>query len=80
MKKWAILVALMMASTAMAAPPSSSPTQFIKFDNYVINGKIQGPGLSAYTGRERVRFKRLLRLKKSLLPRIFVTSKERVFK
>ena len=68
---------------ADAAPPdkkSNEKSKFYDFSEQLIDGQIRRPtGLYA-TARNKARFNRLLRLKKSFLPRLFATSKERVFK
>jgi|TARA_R110000737_G_scaffold244611_1_gene255461 hypothetical protein len=54
--------------------------KFYDFNEQLIDGEIKKP-TALYTGaRDKVKFDRLLRLKKSFLPELFATSKESVFK
>ena len=54
--------------------------KFYDFNEQLIDGEIKKP-TTLYTGsRDKVRFDRLLRLKKSFLPELFDTAKESVFK
>jgi len=54
--------------------------KFYDFNEQLIDGEIKKP-ITLYTdARDKVRFDRLLRLKKSFLPELFDTAKESVFK
>ena len=54
--------------------------KFYDFNEQLIDGEIKKPTI-LYTGtRDKVKFDRLLRLKKSFLPDLFDTAKESVFK
>jgi len=69
--------------TAQAEPPrnnTSAKSRFYDFGAQVIDGEIKRPTATFVNSRERARFNRLLRLKKSFLPSMHKTSKERVFK
>ena len=72
------------ALSAMANPPSNSESntrsKFYDFGDQVIDGQIRQPTVTFTDGRERAKFNRLLRLKRSFLPNLFATSKERVFR
>ena len=63
---------------ANAAPPSKS--KFYDFGDQMIDGEIKKPTGQYINSRERARFDRLLSLKKSFLPKMFLTSKEKIFK
>ena len=79
MKKSIFLLIILSTLSAFAAPPSER-SKFYDFNDQVIDGEIRRPtGLYTNT-REGARFNRLLRLKRSFLPNLFATSKERVFK
>ena len=77
-----ILAAVLMsvslpASSAHGKPPKS---KFYDFNEQLIDGEIKKP-TSLYTdARQKVKFDRLLRLKKTFIPELFKTAKERVFK
>jgi hypothetical protein len=75
-----------MSTTAYATPPqpsndnSSARVKFYDFSEQVIDGEIRRPTGTYTNARERARFERLLRLKRSFLPELFGTSQERTFK
>lgn len=59
-------------------PPARA--KFYDFSEQLIDGEIKKPTSLYVDSRERVKFDRLLRLKKSFLPKLFDTAKEKVFK
>ena len=70
-----------LATSAMASnPPSNTKSKFYDFSEQLIDGQIRKPSVTYTNGRDRVRFGRLLRLKRSFLPKIFDTARNRVFK
>jgi hypothetical protein len=46
----------------------------------VIDGEIKKPTVQLIDDRQRARFDRLTNLKKSFLPKMFITSKSKLFK
>jgi hypothetical protein len=66
--------------SAYAAPPKNAKSKFYNFDEQLIDGEIRKPQFLYTDAREKAKFDRLLKLKKSFLPRLFVSSKEKVFK
>ena len=71
------LAGLLITSSAYGKPPKS---KFYDFNEQIIDGEIKKP-TSLYTdARQKVKFDRLLKLKKSFLPDLLKTAKERVFK
>ena len=65
------------ASAIVAQPPKS---KFYDFSEQIIDGEIKKPTTLFIDHRTQVKFGRLLKLKKSFLPRMLRTAKERVFK
>ena len=65
------------ASAIVAQPPKS---KFYDFSEQIIDGEIKKPTTLYTDSRQQVKFDRLLKLKKSFLPKLFATAKERVFK
>tara|TARA_B100001250_G_C19068232_1_gene473143 strand:+ start:50 stop:295 length:246 start_codon:yes stop_codon:yes gene_type:complete len=65
-------------SSAQAKPPVKS--KFYDFSEQLIDGEIKKPTALYTDSRRKVKFDRLLRLKKSFMPELFKTAKERVFK
>jgi hypothetical protein len=72
-----VLITLFFVINVMAASPKA---KFYDFNDQIIDGEIKKP-MTLYTdSRDRVKFERLLRLKKSFMNELWNTSKERVFK
>ena len=65
-------------ATAAAKPPAKS--KFYNFNEQLIDGQIRKPTALYVNSREKAKFERLLKLKKSFLPKLFKTSREKVFK
>ena len=76
-----LLVALFVGITfvANAAPPSGK-SKFYDFNEQIIDGEIRKPTAVYIDARQKAKFDRLLSLKKSFLPELFKSSKNRVFK
>jgi len=72
-----LLTTLLTSSISYTKSPKS---KFYDFSEQLIDGQIKKPTSLYVDARERVRFERLLKLKKSFLPKLFDTAKERVFK
>jgi len=82
--KFRIFLVTIFTSVALsisAAPPKNNEkSRFYDFEEQLIDGEIRTPTFLYTSARQQARFDRLLSLKKSFLPRLFSTSKERVFK
>ena len=65
-----------MPSSAAKSPKS----KFYDFSEQLIDGEVKKPTTLYLNSREAVKFDRLMKLKKSFLPKLFRTAKERVFK
>ena len=65
------------ATAAVAKQPKS---KFYDFSEQLIDGERKRPTTLYVDSRQQVKFERLLKLKKSFLPKLFATAKERVFK
>ena len=61
---------------------SKTPTKskFYDFNDQIIDRKNKKPTTLYTDAREKVKFDRLMSLKKSFIPQLFKTAKERVFK
>lgn len=62
---------------AAAKEPKS---KFYDFNDQLIDGIVKKPSTLYTDARSKVKFDRLLKLKKSFLPKLFNTAKEKVFK
>ena len=69
---------LCMVSQSLDKPPTKS--KFYDFSEQLINGEVRKPQTFYTNVRDKVKFERLLSLKKSFLRPMFDTSKERIFK
>lgn len=73
-----IILLSLVATHTRAKPPARS--KFYDFSEQLIDGEIKRPTTLYTDSRQKVKFDRLLRLKKSFMPQLFKTAKERVFK
>tara|TARA_R100000008_G_scaffold83166_1_gene68233 strand:+ start:626 stop:871 length:246 start_codon:yes stop_codon:yes gene_type:complete len=69
---------ILFATMAMAKPPTKA--KFYDFSEQLIDGEIKKPTALYTDSRKKVQFERLLKLKKSFLPDLFKTAREKVFK
>ena len=77
------IAVVMLAAIAAPALGKKAPkvrSKFYDFSDQLIDGEIKKPTALYTDARQKVRFERLLRLKKSFLPAMMRTSKERIFK
>ena len=78
MKKFLVVVAItLFTTTALADQPRE---KFYDFGEQVIDGEIKKPTTLYVDIKKKVKFQRLLSLKKSFIPQIEESSKERTFK
>ena len=78
MKALAIASLVLFATSALAQDGVKS--KFYDFSDQVIDGEIKKPTALYTDARQKVKFDRLLSLKKSFLKEIEESSKEKVFK
>jgi len=72
--------ALLFPVFSEASPPKNQKSKFYDFNEQLIDGEIRKPTALYMDARQRAKFERLLKLKKSFLPALFKTSKNKVFK
>ena len=72
-----IIIFILTISQVLGKTPKS---KFYDFSEQLIDGQIQKPTTLYTDSREKVKFERLLQLKKSFLPKLYDTAKEKVFK
>jgi len=75
-----ILASFLFISTSLASSPPQQRSKFYDFNEQVIDGEIRKPTALYTDARQKAKFERLLRLKRSFLPKLFNTSKLKVFK
>ena len=64
----------------VALGQDNTPTKFYQFEGFTLKGTVKTPGSTLHSGKERVKFDRLLELKKSFLPEIIKSSQDRSLK
>ena len=75
------VILMMVSSIALSAPPKNNArSKFYDFNEQIIDGEIKKPTALYTNARQQVKFDRLLKLKKSFMPQLFKTAKEKVFK
>lgn len=77
-----VLVAIA-ANDSKANPPKTntpSKTKFYDFNDMLIDGQIKKPQALYIDHRQKVKFERLLKLKKSFLPSLMKTAKDPVLR
>ena len=77
--KTLIIILLSLSTIEMAkSEPSSSnkKVKFYNFDDLLINGEYKKPQVLYTDARQKVKFERLLKLKKDLLPILKNTAKD----
>ena len=69
------LVLFFVLPLASAASPDQK-TKFYNFDDLLINGEYKKPQVLYTDARQKVKFERLLKLKKDFLPKLKSTNKD----
>lgn len=72
-----VLVATMALAGTAFAQDGDTKTKFYDFEDMLIDGQLKTPDLLKAQAREKAKFKRLLDLKKSFLPRVRESAEER---
>ena len=72
-----IFIILNMTGVVLAKQPKA---KFYDFREQIIDGEIKRPTVIYSGAREKVKFEGLLKLKKSFMPELFASGKERVFR
>jgi len=85
MKRLVTMVVAMVAVFMLAGGPAFAQSKGVKskfydFSDQLIDGEIKKPTTLYTDSRQKVKFDRLLRLKKSFLQPMLQTAKEQVFK
>ncbi len=76
----ASLVALSLGAFTGLAHANEPKSKFYDFSDQLIDGEIKKPTALYTDSRDKVKFDKLLNLKKSFMSALLQTSKERVFK
>ncbi len=72
------IVVLLVSMTVVcnANPKSGTKTKFYNFDDLLINGQYKKPQVLYTDARQKVKFERLLKLKKDFLPKLRDTQRD----
>ena len=63
-------------AVSLGKPKSTTKTKFYNFDDLLINGQYKKPQVLYTDARQKVKFEKLLKLKKNLLPLLNETAKD----
>tara|TARA_R100001510_G_scaffold57710_1_gene67055 strand:+ start:524 stop:766 length:243 start_codon:yes stop_codon:yes gene_type:complete len=74
-KKITPVIILTLFSFSVYANPATK-TKFYNFDDLLINGEYKKPQILYTDARQKVRFERLLKLKKDFLPKLKNTKRD----
>ena len=77
MKRILTILTILLISTPVFA---KSKAKFYDFSDQLIDGTIKKPSTIYMESRTRAKFAKLLRLKKSFVPRLLMTGKEALLK
>lgn len=72
-----VLVATMSLGSTAFAQDGETKTKFYNFDDMLIDGALKTPDVLKTEAKDKAKFKRLLSLKKSFLPKIRESAEER---
>ena len=71
---------LLSSFVLLGAGPKPQKTKFYNFDDLLINGEYKKPQVLYTDARQKVRFERLLKLKKDFLPKLKDTRRDPVLR
>ncbi|OIP44583.1 MAG: hypothetical protein AUK47_00775 [Deltaproteobacteria bacterium CG2_30_63_29] len=71
-----LLISFALSGTAVFADDAAVKEKFYNFDDMLIDGEFKTPQGMYENARDKAKFDRLLKLKKSFLPKIQETSQE----
>tara|TARA_A100001011_G_C14144487_1_gene771234 strand:+ start:84 stop:344 length:261 start_codon:yes stop_codon:yes gene_type:complete len=76
-----VFICIFFISFATAEPKNpSSKVKFYNFDDLLINGEYKKPQVLYTDVRQKVKFERLLKLKKDFLPKLKATNKDPILR
>ena len=75
-----VLFLFFTAATVLGQPKNNVKTKFYNFDDLLIDGKITKPKVLYTDARQKVKFEKLLKLKKSFLPKLINSRKDPVLR
>jgi len=76
MKNLTIILMMLGIAGTVCAQTKSTKTKFYNFDDLLINGEYKKPQVLYTDARQKVKFERLLKLKKDFLPKLRDTQRD----
>ena len=76
MKKLITIFLVLMLASVASAQSGDVKTKFYDFDDLLIDGEYKKPQIMYNDATTKVRFERLLKLKKEFLPKLRATSRD----
>lgn len=73
---FAVVFVAFFSANSFAQQKSTPKTKFYNFDDLLINGEYRKPQVLYTDARQKVRFDRLLKLKKDFLPKLKQTQRD----
>lgn len=81
MKKISILIFILFMFVSFdASGKDKDTTKFYNFDDLLINGKVKKPQVLWTDARQKIKFGKLLKLRKDFLPKLESTKKDKTFR
>ena len=71
-----MMMVVLLFATAIHAQEKPTKTKFYNFDDLLINGEYKKPQILYTDSRQKVKFERLLKLKKDFLPKLKDTQRD----
>ena len=80
MKNFLIICVLIFFTASALGQTKPTKTKFYNFDDLLINGEYKKPQILYTDSRQKVKFERLLKLKKDFLPKLKQSEKDPALK
>ena len=71
-----LILIILFSIFLIGAGPKPSKTKFYNFDDLLINGQYKKPQVLYTDARQKVKFEKLLKLKKDFLPKLKSTNRD----
>jgi hypothetical protein len=78
--KISIFTFVLFMFVSFAASAGKDATKFYNFDDLLINGKVKKPQVLYTDARQKIKFGKLLKLRKDFLPKLESTKKDKTLR
>jgi len=75
-----LAILLFLVFPANSAPTTNTKIKFYNFDDLLIDGKVKKPQLLWIDSKQKIKFQKLLKLKKDFIPKLKGTAKDPALK